>query len=91
MEPMFISTMKALMFLANACLITWCYTWNKLSNKIILKIVHRNLSNRNKILLIFLYRLKQIPSLTAVSLLEYSLKGREVFICYFIIHLLNTS
>lgn len=91
MEPMFISTMKTLMFLANACIFTWCYTWNKLSNKIILKIVHRNLSNGNKILLIFLYRLKHIPSITAVSLLEYPPKGRKVFIHYFIIHLPNTS
>lgn len=89
MEPIFISTMKSLLFLANACIITWYYTWNKLWNNT--SNSSRDLSNRNTILPIFLCRLKQIPSLTAVPLLECPPKGREAFIHYFIIHLLTTS
>lgn len=56
----------------------WCsrlklallYYSNKLWNKIILKVVHRILSNRNKALLITSYRLKCIPCLVGYFLVR---------------------
>lgn len=54
--------------LGNAYIVTSIYTQNKLRNKIIFKVVYRILSNKNKILLIFLHRIKFIPSLIAVYL-----------------------
>lgn len=91
MGPIFISTVKSLLFLANACIITWYYTWNKLWNKIILQIVHRDLRKRNKILPILLCRLKIFHFPYSCPLLEHPPKGSDACIHYFIIHLLTTS
>lgn len=91
MGPIFISTVKSLLFLANACIITWYYTWNKLWNKRILQIVHRDLRKRNKTLPILLCRLKIFHFPYSCPLLEHPPKGRDTCIHYFILNLLTTS